>query len=330
MTTQNSHFDFSHSAAGRLLFFTAACRLSFGEFGGDATTSLPIRRERHDARWEPLRARSRSASRACAVLTGPLTSVKEQAVGAYAAALSDRGFLALVFDHRTFGESGGEPRQFENPFAKVEDIKAAASALLSDPDSANVALIGVGVCAGGGYMARAVAEDSRFKGFAAVAGYFGEATPESLEAASSSIARGLLAEQKWQETGVVETIPAVAADGGDVAMPLREAYEYYGTSRGAVPNYVNSFAVQSRAYTATFDSMGAAELIRALTLIVHAEKALAPTLARRFIAKLACPHEEVWLSSPGQIDFYDQPELIGAAADAIVNYFARAMPSPMA
>jgi hypothetical protein len=95
MTTQNSHFDFSHSAAGRLLFFTAACRLSFGEFGGDATTSLPIRRERHDARWEPLRARSRSASRACAVLTGPLTSVKEQAVGAYAAALSDRGFWRL-------------------------------------------------------------------------------------------------------------------------------------------------------------------------------------------------------------------------------------------
>jgi uncharacterized protein len=61
--------------------------------------------------------------RACAVLTGPLTSVKEQATGAYAAALAERGFLALAFDHRTFGESGGEPRQFENPLAKVEDIR---------------------------------------------------------------------------------------------------------------------------------------------------------------------------------------------------------------
>jgi hypothetical protein len=38
----------------------------------------------------------------------------------------------------------------------------------------------------------------------------------------------------------------------------------------------------------------------------------------------------VWLSSRGQIDFYDQSELIGAAADAIVNYFVSAKPSPMA
>src|SRR5262245_21424797 len=269
-------------------------------------------------------APARGRPRACAVLTGPLTSVKEQATGAYAAALAKRGFLALAFDHRTFGESGGEPRQFENPFAKIEDIRAAASALLSDPGPANIALIGVGVCAGGGYMARAVAEDDRFTGFASVAGYFGETTTQSVEAASSSIARGRAAEKKWRETGVVETIPAVGADGGDVAMPLREAYEYYGTSRGAVPNYVNAFAVQSRAYTATFDSMGAAPLIKVPTFIVHGERALAPALARRFIANLAGPHDDLWLSSRGQIDFYDQPAIIRAAADAIVRWFDRA------
>jgi len=266
--------------------------------------------------------------RACAVLTGPLTSVKEQAAGAYAEALAERGFLALAFDHRTFGESGGEPRQFENPFAKVEDIKAAASALLSAPGPASIALIGVGVCAGGGYMARAVAEDSRFRGFASVAGYFGEATPESVEATSSSIARGRAAEKKWQETGVAETIPAVSAGSEDVAMPLHEAYEYYGTSRGAVANYVNAFAVQSRAYTATFDSMCAAALIKVPAYIVHSEKALAPALARRFIANLAGPHEELWLASQGQIDFYDQPALIGAAAAAIVDYFDRSLSLP--
>jgi uncharacterized protein len=261
--------------------------------------------------------------RACAVLTGPLTSVKEQATGTYAAALAERGFLALAFDHRTFGESGGEPRQFENPFAKIEDIKAAASAVLSDPGRAKISLIGVGVCAGGGYMARAIAEDDRFKGFASIAGYFGEATTDSIELASPSIARARAAEKKWRETGVAETIPAVSADSGEVAMPLPEAYEYYGTSRGAVPNYVNAFAVQSRAYTATFDSMGAAPLINVPTFIVHGERALAPALARRFITNLAGPRQELWLSSRGQIDFYDQPSIIRAATDAIVGYFDR-------
>jgi len=104
-------------------------------------------------------------------------------------------------------------------------------------------------------------------------------------------------------------------------MPLREAYEYYGTSRGAVAHYVNAFAVQSRAYTATFDSLNAAALITVPTLIVHSEQALAPALARRFIGGLTGPHDQIWLRSQGQIDFYDRPALIDAAADAIVNFF---------
>jgi uncharacterized protein len=57
--------------------------------------------------------------------------------------------------------------------------------------------------------------------------------------------RGRAARQRRLDTAVVETIPAVAVDGGDVAMPLREAFEYYGTARGAVPNYANAFAVES-------------------------------------------------------------------------------------
>jgi uncharacterized protein len=52
---------------------------------------------------------------AVVITTGPLTSVKEQAAGAYAAALARRGFAALAFDHRTFGESEGTPRQLEEP-----------------------------------------------------------------------------------------------------------------------------------------------------------------------------------------------------------------------
>src|SRR5262245_9548867 len=261
--------------------------------------------------------------RAVAVLTGPLTSVKEQAAGAYARALAERGIVALSFDHRTFGESGGQPRQLENPFAKVRDIESAVSALIADRDVPDAPMLGVGVCAGGGYMARAVAEDDRFRGFAAVAGYFRSVTAQTLESASHEIARARAAEARWRETGFVETIPAVAAEGGDVAMPLREAYEYYGTPRGAVANYVNAFAVQSLAYTATFDALGAAALIQVPTLIVHSERALSPALARQFFSHLGGPREEVWLSSSGQIDFYDRRSLIDAAADAIVEFFGR-------
>lgn len=263
---------------------------------------------------------------AAVVLTGPNTSVKEQAAGAHARALAERGFASLAFDHRFYGESEGEPRQFENPAAKAEDVRAAAAALRQAPATAGLPRAAVGVCAGGGYMARAVAQEPLFFAFAGIAGYYPEIDAAARAAAAPRIERGRAAERRWRETGVAETIPAVAPEDADVAMPLREAYDFYGTPRGAVPNYTNAYAVQSLAYTADFDAIGAAREIRVPTLIVHSEHALAPPLARKFFANLAGPREEVWLNSVGQIDFYDDPALIGAAADAVAAFFRKAIP----
>ena len=120
-------------------------------------------------------------------------------------------------------------------------------------------MFAVGICAGGGYMARAVAAQPLFCAFAGVADTDAQATEQSINSAAPAIARAYEAEKRWRETGVEETVPAVAADNGDVAMPLAEAFAYYGTPRGAVPNYINGFAVQSWAYTSTFDAIGAAK-----------------------------------------------------------------------
>ena len=254
------------------------------------------------------------------VLTGPLTSVKEQATGAYARELAARGFAALAFDHRHFGESEGQPRQLENPLEKVEDIRAAALALKNRMPG--LPLFALGVCAGAGYMARAVAEHREFVAFAAVAGYYSAADDASIAAAAPALARAQAAQRRWLERGEPTTIPAVARESGDVAMPLREAFEYYGTARGAVPNYVNEYAVQSGIWTIPFNVQGDAARITAPFLLIHSEKALAPTLARRFFAAVTSRREQMWLESRGQIDFYDDPVLIGTACDAIARWFA--------
>jgi uncharacterized protein len=262
---------------------------------------------------------------AAVVFTGPNTSVKEQAAGAHARALAERGFASLAFDHRYYGESEGEPRQFENPVAKAEDIRAAAAALREAPSTRGLPQAAVGVCAGGGYMARAVAQEPTFFAFSGVAGYYPDVDDAARAANAPRRERGRAAERRWRETGFAETIPAVAPEGGDVAMPLREAYEFYGTARGAVPNYANAYAVQSLAYTADFDAVAAAKEIKIPTLIVHSEHALAPPLARKFLANLAGPREEVWLNSVGQIDFYDDQTLISAASDAVAAFLRKAL-----
>lgn len=258
---------------------------------------------------------------AAVVITGPMTSVKEQASGAYAKALAERGFVALAFDHRYYGESEGLPRQFENPAFKAADIRAAVAALRANPATAGLPVLALGVCAGAGYMALAVGGEPAFQAFATVAGYFPDPSGRDPQQAAATIARGLAAEQLFLETGEETLIPAVGAEGGDVAMPLREAYEFYGTERGARPNYRNAYAVQSFAYTTGFDAVGLAAKIDRPTFVVHSENALAPPLARAFMAGLPNLAGQTWLTSVGQIDFYDDPRLIGEAADAVAGFF---------
>ena len=254
------------------------------------------------------------------IAVGPLTSVKEQAPGTYARAMAARGYAALAFDYRYFGESGGQPRQFENPDANIEDIGSAVSALLADDRLKSLPVIGLGICFGAGPMVSAVAPDSRFRAFAGVAGVYTDNAKTVAgmgPAYQAKIDRGRAAERRWRETGESEVIPAVGADGGDVAMPLREAYEFYGTPRGAVPNYVNGYAVQSLAYSLPFDAHRAAGEIEVPVLIVHSDNALAPDLARTFYGEVRSPKSDLWLDSQGQIDFYDDPKLIAPTADAV-------------
>ena len=263
------------------------------------------------------------APKGAVVVTGPLTSVKEQVPTAYAEALSRRGYAVLAFDHRHFGASDGEPRSYEDPGRKIEDVRAAIGAL-RDRFGA-LPIHALGVCAGGGYMAGAVAEDDRPSTFAAVAGFFhdGAKTREWMgDGYGEAMDRAVAARESYEVTGEAEYIPAVGE--GDVAMPLPEAAEYYGTERGQRPGYENRFAVMSREKTLPYDAQGAAGRIAVPFLMVHSENALSPALARDFYDKVPGSKIELWLESKGQIDFYDDPVMIEPAAEAIDRHFSAA------
>jgi dienelactone hydrolase len=254
-----------------------------------------------------------------AVLLGPLTSVKEQATGNYARALARRGWAALSFDPRYFGESSGAPRQYENPESKIEDARSAAHFLTAHPAIDGSRLVAIGVCAGGGYIAGAVAADPLFKAFGGVAGFYHDATQQRAWMGAgydAALERATAARERWEQTHVAEFIPAVGREG-DVAMPLAEAYAYYGTERGMLGHYQNSFAVMSREKTLPYDAQAKAAQIRVPSVMIHSEKALAPALARSFYERLQTDKVIHWLESQGQIDFYDDPALIEPAVDLL-------------
>ncbi|MEM8998374.1 MAG: CocE/NonD family hydrolase, partial [Acidobacteriota bacterium] len=103
------------------------------------------------------------------VVTGAWTTVKEQMAGTYAAELAARGFAALAFDFRGWGQSPGGLPFMEDPVRKTEDILAAVELLADRPEVDAGQIAGLGICASSGYMSDAASRDPRIRAAALVA-----------------------------------------------------------------------------------------------------------------------------------------------------------------
>ena len=258
------------------------------------------------------------------IVGGPMTSIKEQVTGVYAAALAARGFAALALDHRHYGESGGMPRQYEHWRHKVADLRAGLDWLAARRDIDRRRIGAAGVCLGAGYAAWAAADNPLVKAYGAVAGYYRDPADLQARDATSFAARidqGIAARRRFEATGEVETIPAASLQG-DAAMQTEDTVDYY-TRRAATPAYANAFAVMSREHFLPFDVQAAAPHLDVPVLMVHSENALSPAWARKFHDALATPKEIVWIASRGQTHFYDDPPLVAAAADRLAAHFGR-------
>jgi dienelactone hydrolase len=260
------------------------------------------------------------------IVAGPMTSIKEQVTGVYAAALARRGIAAIAIDHRGYGESGGDPRQYEHWGRKVEDLRAALAYLASRSEIAPERIGAAGVCLGSGYAAHAAADNPLVRAAAFVAGYYRD--PAAMRARDprdfdAKVAQGRAARERYEATCEVATIPAAALEG-DAAMQSADTYDYY-TRRAAVPNYTNAFAVMSREHFLPFDVQAAAPHLAIPVLMIHSEKALGPSWARQFHDALPGPRAIEWVTSNGQTDFYDDPALIDPAADQLAAHFERSL-----
>jgi alpha-beta hydrolase superfamily lysophospholipase len=92
------------------------------------------------------------------VMAHGLSGTRRDRLGPFAERFAAAGFAALVFDHRGFGDSGGEPDLFQ-PARQLEDWRAAIAFARSLPgvDGARVATFGSSM--GGGNALAAAAED---------------------------------------------------------------------------------------------------------------------------------------------------------------------------
>ncbi|MFF0202284.1 alpha/beta hydrolase [Streptomyces sp. NPDC005017] len=262
------------------------------------------------------------------VVAGTWTSVKELMADRYAERLAGRGYAALSFDFTGFGESGGEPRDVENPARKVRDIRHALTFLAGHPRVDGGRLGALGICAAAMYMADTTAQDPRVGALALVAPWLHdaavcEAAYGGAEAVAEKIKAGQEARVRHDDTGETEYVPVVSATDERAAMPYDIDF-YLNPGRGGIPAWPNRFAVMAWQDWLTYDSIALAPRIDRPTLLVHSEDAAIPEGARRFHAGLAGPRDILWTEGT-QFDFYDREPQVTIAVDAVAAHFGRTL-----
>lgn len=110
--------------------------------------------------YEPAGTRGGGEATGPAVVLGHgLGALKEMGLEAYAAHFARAGYVALAFDYRHFGASGGRPRQLLDINRQLEDWASAVAYVrgLPEVDSGRVALFGTSF--GGGHVIVTAARD---------------------------------------------------------------------------------------------------------------------------------------------------------------------------
>ena len=260
------------------------------------------------------------------IVTGAWTTVKEQMPARYAAEMADRGYAALAFDFRNWGQSEGDQRQLESPELKTQDIIAAARYLTTRPEVDAARIGGLGICASAGYMAGAAARSDDIRTVALVAPWLHDADIVKAvyggeKSVAALITTGQSAERAYRTDGELQLVPA-ASTSDDTAIMFQAPY-YTEEHRGLIPEYVNQFNLASWEPWLTFDAITIADDLETVPVkIVHSEAAAIPQGARSFYERLTGPKSELWLDNVTQFDFYDQDTPITQASDAVAAHFS--------
>lgn len=267
------------------------------------------------------------------VIAHPITSVKEQSPVNYAKPFAKAGYLALIYDATYQGESEGEPRQLEDPSARVQDIKDAVSYLLT-LDNVDPERIGVlGICGSGGYAPNAVAGDLRVKAVATSAavnfgdmirnGYDHKLPREQFDAFLKVSKDAREAETKGEKVGLVPLIP-MSKEDAEKCPPqslLREAYDFYRTPRCCNPRAPNSIYPTSFDIASGYDAWCNVDRISPRPLLMVSGSKADTLLQSQEAIKLAKePKELCVLDGITHVDLYDGEGAKQASAK-IIEFF---------
>lgn len=260
------------------------------------------------------------------VVTGSWTTVKEQMPNLYAKKLAEKGFVALTFDFRNYGESAGTPRNLEDPKKKAIDIANAVSYLQTLP-FVQKQINGLAICASAGYMSEALSEGLKLKRVAYIAPWLHDAAIVEMvyggkEGVKALKEKSTLARSKFEKTNSVDYVLGVSDTDKTAAM--FGPFDYYlNPQRGGIKEWGNQFAVMAWKGWLEFNPIALADAITTPILIVHSKDAAVPMGAEAFFAKLKGEKKFTWFEKASQFDFYDQEPTTSQSVAQATEWFQK-------
>lgn len=268
------------------------------------------------------------------VLSTPGSSVKEQIGANYASRLAARGIAALVFDPAHQGQSGGEPRDLEDPYRRGEDISYAIDALSTipgiDPERIGV----LGICAGGGYAVHTARTDHRIKAVGTVVpGNMGTSfrsfQPDGAPVALDAMADARIEETRSGELTRVNWLPDTLEEAAAVGLTdidTSQAVTYYRTERGRNEHSTNRRLSRGDSLLLGYDAYHLVDQLMTQPLQVILAGRIGNTGSYESgmqLWKLAPnPVDLMVIDDAGHYEMYDEPEYVDAAVDRLVNFYS--------
>ncbi|WP_406470429.1 alpha/beta hydrolase [Streptomyces sp. NBC_01615] len=270
------------------------------------------------------------------VATHPFGGVKEQTAGQYAARVAAYGFITLSYDASHYGESGGEPRLYEVPADRVEDIRCAVDYLSNHPQVDPERIGALGICAGGGYTVAASASEHRIKAVATVSAFNvgsarREGVPRGLISAEArdrrldEVGQARTAEARGEEPRMFDFLPH-DADAIDENTPelYGEGYDYYRTPRAQQPTAPGMYVFSSLGKQMDFEAFERADMISPRPLLMIAgSKADTMYFTEEAIAKAGEPKELHVIDGATHIDLYDRPQFVPQVMQKLTDFYAK-------
>jgi uncharacterized protein len=269
-------------------------------------------------------------ARPAVVLGHGLGAVKEMGLETYAAHFARAGYVALAFDYRHFGGSGGRPRQLLDIRRQLEDWASAVAYVrgLPETDSGRVALFGTSF--GGGHVIVTAARDPQVAAVIAQCPFTsGSASartihPRGLPGLLARAARDEAAARRGREPVLVQTAgPA----GSPALMNAPDALPGY---LGLVPDdleFTNAVAARVANRILLHHPGRQARNVRCPVLfqVCERDSVAPPGPTLRHAAR--APRGEVLRYPVGHFDVYHGEPLQRALADD-VDFLRRHVPPP--